>query len=290
MNERTPQRAYLDLQKLARDQGRNTQQLFELYIHERFLARLATSRFADQLILKGGMLLAVLDVRRGTRDADMLARGLASDESSLRAVIGEIAALAMADGVSFDTTTISVTPIREGAEYEGVRLALPASLGGAELKLRLDLSFGDPVEPQRIAYPTLLGDQDFPLLGYSLESVIAEKADTMMFLGDANTRDRDYGDVYLLSGIHPVEAEPLRQALRRVAEHRQHEVRPLGPLLETLRERRQQPWEAFRARAGLPGLPERFSDVVDAVIAFIDGMQNAGISLWNPAKRRWEAP
>lgn len=90
MIERTPQRAYLDLQKLAREQGRNTQQLFELYVHERFLARLAESRFADKFVLKGGMLLAVLDVRRGTRDADMLARDLASDESNLRTVIGEI--------------------------------------------------------------------------------------------------------------------------------------------------------------------------------------------------------
>jgi hypothetical protein len=288
VKERTPQRAYLDLQKLARAQGRNTQQLFELYIHERFLARLATSRFAGQLVLKGGMLLAVLDVRRGTRDADLLARGLASDESNLRAVIGEIAAISMTDGVSFDITEISITPIREGAEYEGIRLALPASLGGASLKLRLDLSFGDPVEPQRIGYPTLLDDQDFRLLGYPLESVIAEKADTMMFLGDANTRDRDYGDVYLLSGIHPVEAEPLRQALRAVAEHRQHKVRPLGPLLETLRESRQQPWEAFRTRAGLPGLPEHFADVVNAVVDFIDGLQTAEISLWNPAKRGWE--
>jgi predicted nucleotidyltransferase component of viral defense system len=137
VTERTPQRAYLDLQKLARDQGRNTQQLFELYIHERFLARLAESRFADKLILKGGMLLAVLDVRRGTRDADMLARGLANDEPSLRDAIKEIASISMADGVGFDTTAISIATIREGAEYEGIRLALPASLGGAELKLRL---------------------------------------------------------------------------------------------------------------------------------------------------------
>ena len=180
MTERTPRRAYLDLQKLARDQGRNTQQLFELYIHERFLARLAESRFADKLVLKGGMLLAVLDVRRGTRDADMLARGLANNESKLRAVVGEIAAISLDDGVGFDTTAISVAPIREGVEYEGVRLVLPASLGGAELKLRLDLSFGDPVKPLRIEYPTLLGDSDFRLLGYPLESVIAEKADTMM--------------------------------------------------------------------------------------------------------------
>ncbi len=288
MTERTPQRAYLDLQKLARDQGRNTQQLFELYIHERFLARVAESQYADKLVLKGGMLLAVLDVRRGTRDADMLARGLPGDEGSLKAVIGEIASIPMTDGVDFDTAAISIATIREGAEYEGIRLALPASLGGAELKLRLDLSFGDPVEPQQIDYPTLLGDQGFPLLGFPLESLIAEKADTMMLLGDANTRDRDYGDIYLLSQIHTVEAVTLRRALQSVAEHRGHEVRPLGPLLETLRESRQQPWEAFRARAGLPGLPERFADAVDAVVAFIDGLQDTRVSTWNPATRRWE--
>jgi hypothetical protein len=288
VTERTPQRAYLDLQKLARDQGRNTQQLFELYVHERFLARVAQSQFADKLVLKGGMLLAVLDVRRGTRDADMLARGLAGDERSLRAAIGEIASIPMADGVEFDATTISITTIREGADYEGIRLSLPASLGGAELKLRLDLSFGDPVEPLQIDYPTLLDDQGFPLLGYPLESVIAEKADTMMFLGDANTRDRDYGDVYLLSQIHSIKAESLRNALRSVAGHRGHQVRPLGPILETLRESRQQPWEAFRTRVGLPGLPERFADVVDAVVYFVDELQDADGATWNPAARQWE--
>jgi hypothetical protein len=218
----------------------------------------------------------------------MLVRGLANDEENLRAVVGEIAAISMADGVSFDATEISITSMREDADYEGVRLALPVSLAGAVLKLRLDLSFGDPVKPRRIEYPTLLDDPDFRLLSYPLESVIAEKADTMMFLGDANTRDRDYGDVYLLSEIHSVEAEPLREALRKVAEHRRHEVRPLGPLLETLRETRQQPWEAFRARVGLAGLPGRFSDVVDAVVEFIDGLQAENISRWHPAQRRWE--
>ena len=149
--------------------------------------------------------------------------------------------------------------------------AVPASLGSAVLKLRLDLSFGDPVDPQRIDYPTLLDDPVFSLLGYPLESVIAEKAETMMALGDANSRDRDYGDIYVLSGIYPLEREPVWEALLAVAQHRGREVRPLGPLLKTLRESRQQPWAAFRARVGLPGLPERFSDVVDGVVEFIDG-------------------
>jgi hypothetical protein len=112
MSSRTPNQAYRDLQKLARAQDRNTQQLFELYIHERFLARLAESRFAESFILKGGMLLATLDVRRTTRDADMLARGLSSDEENLRTVVGEITAIPIDDGVNFDATAISVQTIR----------------------------------------------------------------------------------------------------------------------------------------------------------------------------------
>jgi hypothetical protein len=288
VSARTPQQAYLDLQKLARSQGRNTQQLFELYIHERFLARLAASPFAERFVLKGGMLLAVLDVRRATRDADMLARGLASDENSLRAVVGEILAIPMEDGISFDPAEISITSIREDADYEGIRLTLPVDLAGAALKLKLDLSFGDPVKPQRVDYPTLLDDQTFELLAYPLENVIAEKAETMMFLGDASTRDRDYGDVYLLSEIHAIDAESLRRALREVAEHRRHNPRPLGPQLETLRQTRQQPWAAFRARIDLVGLPERFSEVIDRVVEIVDGVHDESVSQWRPAERRWK--
>jgi hypothetical protein len=288
VSDRTPQQAYVDLQKLARTQGRGTQQLFELYIHERFLARLAESRFAEQFVLKGGMLLAVLDVRRATRDADMLARDVASDDENLRAVVGEITAIAMADGVSFRADGMSIAPIREAADYPGVRLTLPASLGGAQLKLKLDLSFGDPVVPTHIDYPTLLDDASFGLLGYPLESVIAEKAETMMFLGDASTRDRDYGDVYMLSEIHPIEAQLLRAALGTVAEHRGREVRALGPLLQTLRETRQQPWEAFRARVVLLALPRRFADVVDRVVDFLDDIPASGAARWNPVQGRWE--
>jgi predicted nucleotidyltransferase component of viral defense system len=287
VTERTPQQAYLGLQKLARSQGRNTQQLFELYVHERFLARLAASPFAEQFVLKGGMLLAALDVRRATRDADMLALGLARDENGLRAVVREILAAPAEDGIRFDAAEISIAAIREDADYEGIRLTLPVDLSGAALKLKLDLSFGDPVKPQRIDYPTLLDDLPFRLLGYPLENVIAEKAETMIFLADANTRDRDYGDVYLLSAIHPVDGERLRGALRTVAEHRHHDVRLLGPQLQTLRESRQQPWAAFRARIGLAGLPERFAEVVDSVVEFVDGAQDEHASRWHPAEHRW---
>ena len=164
------------------------------------------------------------------------------------------------------------------------------SLGGAKLWLKLDLSFGDPVDPERIDYPTLLEESRFSLLGYPLRSVIAEKGETMVFLGDENTRDRDYGDVYLRSGLHPFEGDLLRETLARVAEHRGHELRPLGPLLQTLRIACQETWLRFRERAGLPALPESFADVVDAVVAFLDPvMGDAPIGDWDPAQRKWDS-
>jgi Nucleotidyl transferase AbiEii toxin, Type IV TA system len=287
MNERTPHQTYAALQRLAREQGRTSQQLFELYVHERFLARLAASSLTQRFVLKGGMLLAVLDVRRPTRDADLLVRGLVNEPQAIRAVVEEVAVVPMSDGIVFDPPAMTIEQIREDADYPGVRVKLPAGLAGAELRLTVDLSFGDPVVPQRIDYPTLLDDDGFAMLGYPLESVIAEKAITMLTLGDANTRDRDYADIYLLSRVHSVEAATLRSALRTVADHRGVDFRPLGPLLETLRESRQRSWAAFRARVGLDVLPERFSDVVDAVVAFIDGLTADAVRRWNPAEEHW---
>jgi hypothetical protein len=287
MNERTPHQAYAALQRLAREQGRTSQQLFELYVHERFLARLAGSSLSQRFVLKGGMLLAVLDVRRPTRDADLLVRGLVNEPQAIRTVIEQIAAIPMPDGVVFHAPAMTIELIREDADYPGLRVRLPAGLAGAELRLTVDLSFGDPIVPRRIEYPTLLDDDGFALLGYPLESVLAEKAITMLALGDANTRDRDYADVYLLSRVHAIEAQPLRSALHAVAEHRGVQLGPLEPLLETLRESRQRSWTAFRTRVGLDVLPERFSDVVEAVLAFIDGLAADGAMRWSPTEEHW---
>ncbi len=170
-----------------------------------------------------------------------------------------------------------------------LRARQPEAVDAAEkLVLKLDLSFGDPVEPQRIEYPTLLGDQGFSLLGYPLESVIAEKADTMMFLAatrtpaTATTATSICSRRFILSGPRFCEARsaaPPSTAVTRCVRS-DHFSKPCA--------RRQQPWEAFRARVGLPGLPERFADVVDVVVAFIDGLQSTRGSTWNPATRKWE--
>ncbi len=153
-------RAYLDLQNLARREGRQTQTLLVMYVLERFLARLATSDHADRLVLKGGMLLAVWDARRATVDADFLARNLHLDADAVLRRVVEVASLPapVEDGVVFRVDTATAGAIRDGDLYGGVRVTMHAAVAGADVKLRLDISTGDPVAPPPapVYYPTLL--------------------------------------------------------------------------------------------------------------------------------------
>jgi len=287
---RTPQEVYRALQRRAREERRGTQELFEFYLLERFLYRLSTSRYRDHFVLKGGLLLTVLGARRPTRDADVLARGVAGDEENLLAVVGEIAGIPAADGVTFDVSSARVSVIREHVAYPGLRISVPATLGTARLQLRLDINFGDPVGPQKIEYPTLLSDEPIDLLSYPVEAVIAEKVETMISRSDANTRERDYADVLALSKVHPVEARSLRQALERTAAHRGTQLMPLATALDTLPTARQRDWRAFLDRAGVSDIPESFEEAVEEAKAFVDPVlrNEPDLVRWNPSTKGWE--
>lgn len=288
MRELSPRGAYLQLQRHARAEGRGTQELFELYLHERFLARLSHSPYKESFVLKGGMLLASLKARRPTRDADVLALDLPNDEESNRRAIQAITEVSLSDGVSFDPGSIRLETIRAGAGEPGLRASVAAGLSEARLKLKVDISFGDPVAPQAIEFPTLLDDEPLELLGYPVETVIAEKAETMMALGDANTRDRDFADIFVLSRVHSFNARKLRESLYKVARHREREPRLLSSVLHRLPIERQRSWRAFRERSGLSFLPEDFAEVVSEVIAFVDPVvADKGLTAWDPAARRW---
>jgi hypothetical protein len=122
-------RVFNDLRTLAKREGRPTDELLVLYVLERFLFRVALSPSADRLVLKGGLLLSVLDARRATRDADLLALQAAGGEGRIRALVGEVASIDVDDGVAFDLERTWSAPIREGAVYGGVRLVVPSALG-----------------------------------------------------------------------------------------------------------------------------------------------------------------
>ena len=112
---RTPREVYRALQQRARRERRGNQELFEFYLLERFLYRLSISPYRDRFVLKGGLLLTVLGARRPTRDADVLARGVAGDEEGLLTTVGEIVGIPADDGVTFDASAARVSVTREHA-------------------------------------------------------------------------------------------------------------------------------------------------------------------------------
>jgi len=274
--------AYLDLQNRARAEGRGTQELLTLYVVERWLARLSASPYVDQFVLKGGMLLAAFDARRPTADADALARDFANDEAT---VVGRVVAIADQpvpdDGVEFRTGTVTSRVIRDEDLYSGVRIAMDCAIATAIVKLRLDINFGDPVTPapQLVDLPpSRPGEPPIRILGYPLETVLAEKIATAIVLGPANTRVRDYADVYTLTGSRSLLHAAARRALLATASYRGTATVALSTVIGNLGELRAATYTAYRSGLGPDGhaLPADFSSVVGAVTAFADRLAEDG--------------
>jgi predicted nucleotidyltransferase component of viral defense system len=290
----TAGRVYNDLRNLARREGRSTDGVMVDYLLERFLFRLASSPLGGtHFVLKGGLLLAQFGARRTTRDIDILGRRFPADETEIIRRISAIAGLPADDGIVFDTRSVKSVPIREDGEYHGLRLTMAATLARARLKLQLDISFGDPVtpEPVLVAYRQQLSDETFPLLGYPIATVIAEKLSTAVALGGLNTRDRDYADLYRLLSLHELDADALAPALAATATHRGIDLQPLGPLLDGFTERRQASYAAWRIRqsTAAASYPELFDVVVDTVTSFADPLLTGSVPgrTWRPQGRNW---
>ncbi|BAU31796.1 nucleotidyl transferase AbiEii/AbiGii toxin family protein [Microcella alkaliphila] len=286
---------YLDLQNQARRQKRGTQELLTMYIVERWLSRMSRSPYAADFILKGGMLLASFGTRRPTVDADALARNMASDQETVARRVAEIAAIEDPDdGVEFLPDTVTTAVIRDDALYSGVRVTMTAQLATAQVKLRLDINFGDPVTPapRTVELPSLLPDAPpIRILGYPIETVLAEKLATAIELGRANTRVRDFADIHLLTGTQALQCGELRDALTATATFRGTTLIPLAQATEGLAVLRDSTYVAYRKGLGEAGasLPERFSDTVAAVADFVDPALDGldAEAVWSPAERSW---
>lgn len=199
------QRAYLDLRNKARGDRRPVDEFFQLYALEAFLARLATSSYADQLVLKGGVPLAAFGERRATRDVDLQGEALDNGADHIRQVISHIAAQTLDDGIVFDAEHAFAEVIRDEDAYSGVRVSLQAGLATAQLHLHVDVNVGDPITPapEDVHLLLLLGGE-VVVRGYPLVMVLAEKIVTAIARGTVNTRWRDFGDVYLLGRHHVI--------------------------------------------------------------------------------------
>ena len=285
-------RAYLDLQTLARRQPRPTDELQQLYALEGFLTRLAQSAHADQLVLKGGVLLAAYGARRPTRDIDIAARRLSGTIDDVLQLVRDIASTPVDDGLDFDPTTATAETIRDAGAYHGVRVALTATLATARLSLHVDVNIGDPITPPPapVDLPRLLGGT-LTLIGYPLPMVLAEKIITALERGTLNTRRRDYADVHLLTGHHAINGDDLAPALSDVAAPRDITVTALSGVLDGYAAAGQPRWTAWRRRQHVDDrLPASFAQVVDNVTRFADPAladQTRG-QTWDPHHRSWQ--
>lgn len=291
-------RAYLDLQKEARRQGRPTQELLTYYAIERWLARLAASPHSNAFVLKGGVLLAALGARRTTVDADLLGQRLNSDEANIKRVVSEVAntRLNIDDGMHYDPSTIAAEVIREGDHYAGVRISMVARLATAKLKLRLDINFGDPVTPapQSISLPSLRIDLPaVDLLGYPVETILAEKLCTAMTLGAANTRVRDYADIFTLITRHDLQFSSTKQAFDATVEHREALLRPFAEAISGFTELRQDQYRIYRESLGNQGghLPQDLSELTRIVMRFAIPLTRPvepNLTQWKSVTQQWE--
>ena len=287
-------RAYLDLQNRARAERRGTQELLTLYVVERWLARLSASPHADKFVIKGGMLLAAYDARRPTADLDALTRSIANGPDDIVGVVSEVAQIALDDGVEYLTSTLTSHVIRDLAIYSGLRLAMDSTIATASVKFRLDANFGDPITPapSQVALPSLRpGFAPVRVLGYPVETILAEKIATAIALGPANTRVRDYADIYTLTGRYALTRRTARSALRATAAYRGTPVQRLSEAIGEFAELRQQTFAAYRSSLGGAGLqlPADLPAVAGAVIAFADPLatDDPVEATWHPAERLW---
>lgn len=258
------------LLNLARASGQPLELLLTRYALERLLHRLSISAHRDRFVLKGALLLTTWfdEPHRATRDLDLLGYGDPSDDALL-AVFREVMAIPVDDGVTFDTAKLQVQPIREELEYGGSRLRTTAALAGARIPVVVDIGFGDAIEPgaEDINLPVLLEMPSPRLRAYPQETVIAEKLHAMVVLGLANSRMKDYYDLWMLQRGFELDETRLQRAIEATFARRRTDVPTTTP--EGLSDAfandlgKQAQWDAFvrNLSAQGPSLAEVVTDL-----------------------------
>ena len=208
------------LKNRAIQEKRTFNEILTVYALERMLYRLSISEYAKHYVLKGGILLYALykgDFKRGTADVDLLgylsSNDLLTIENSFKVIIN---LPCPEDGIYYVVSTLKVGRINELKKYPGVKVSIECFLSKTKISVQIDIGFGDVVHPkiELIDYPTLL-DLPAPIIHtYSKESVIAEKFHAMVSLGYANTRMKDFYDIYALLNSYDFTLETLREAVQ----------------------------------------------------------------------------
>jgi predicted nucleotidyltransferase component of viral defense system len=259
----------------AKERGDDFQLVLTWYGIERLLYRLSTSPHADAFILKGAMLFSLWsgEAHRPTRDLDLLGFGDAR-VSRMQEVMREVCQVPCDDGLEFDPASVRGEEIRSPDEYDGIRIKLVGRLAGARVPLQVDIGFGDAVvpPPETIDYPSLLDLPPPRLRAYPREVVVAEKLQALVQLGMANTRMKDFYDLWMLARQFDFEGERLAQAIAATFERRRTPIPAEAPLALTSEfhgdAAKETQWRAFLRRGSVAEAAE-LATVVELIAAFV---------------------
>jgi len=266
------------LQFLARQRGEDFQFVLTRYANERFLYRLSVSPHAERFVLKGAALFTLWTGKphRATRDLDLLGFGESGPER-LREVFSEVLAQVVpADGMNFDVDTLAVSLIREEQEYGGVRIEVIARITSAKVRLQIDVGFGDAITPGAVMadFPPLLDHPSPRLRVYPRETVVAEKLEAMVQLGLANSRMKDFYDLFVLARDFDFDGVELVQAIRATF-HRRRTPWPKTPPPALGKDFAGDPskltqWSGFLRKAGVRDAGD-LAGTIAAVAVFLEG-------------------
>ena len=284
---------------LAKQRDDDYSLLLNRFGMERLLARVSSSPYAERFLLKGALLFALWydTPHRPTRDADLLGFG-PDDETNLIATFREVAAMDLDDGIVFDPESVKADAIREDNTYGGTRITLVARIGSARCVLQIDVGFGDAVTPgpQTVAYPTLLDDFEAPTLRvYPVYTVIAEKYQAMVMLGQANSRMKDFFDLAVIARRTELNGATLATAIAATFARRQTALLTERPMALTKQfsedAAKLRQWQAFlnKNRIGAASLGDTVALLDDLLWppTQVAATNSQATATWLPDSLRW---
>lgn len=223
----TPEQVKGRIKNVAKENKADARTLMRIYMMERFLERVASSRYKDNFIIKGGMLVtAMVGVAlRSTMDIDTSIKNQNLSAEDARRIVDEIKDIELGDGVTFEIKEVS--NIMDEMEYPGIRFTMNAVMGKLVTPMKIDISTGDVITPRAIEYnyKLLLDDRSISLWSYNLETILAEKLQTVLARGLLNTRMRDFYDIKTLLSIYEqdIDVDVLKMAFKATCKKRSTE-------------------------------------------------------------------
>lgn len=230
------------IRSLAKKKNLKSQEVLQIYFFERFLERLSKSKYKNNFVIKGGFLISSLIgiENRTTMDMDTTIKGIPLKEEKIKEIVEEIININVDDGIKFEIKDISY--IREEDEYENFRISIIANVGKTKNPMKLDLTTGDAITPGEIeyTYPCIFTQEDIKIMAYPLETILAEKYETIIRRNIATTRMRDFYDLYTIYKLKKdeIDYKILKEAIERTSYKRgsQEIMKDYEEIIEDIKE------------------------------------------------------